>query len=301
MKKIFISIVFLSMLLTRCEAIGQTTSDTHDSLNSQLFNSDIFDDPAAILRLLDEGASVDARDKDGSTLLIQEAEYEGVAATVKVLLEHGADVNAKDKDGNTPLIEAAQHSDPDVVALLLEHGANVNVDINGIPAPLWAAIGGDDQHDASTRIQNATVLLEHGADFQSCGEDGVTPLMQVAQDDDMVPVLKLLLAKGARIDARDSTGETALYYAGGAEESMATLLDHGANIDTRDNEGKTPLMHAAEYGHRKTIAFLLARGAKVNSKDKHGLTALGYAMRSTYIKPSQKTRMIKLLRAHGAH
>jgi hypothetical protein len=44
-----------------------------------------------------------------------------------LLIERGADVNAKDKDGRTPLHSAAFYGHVEVVRLLLEHGADPNI------------------------------------------------------------------------------------------------------------------------------------------------------------------------------
>ena len=53
------------------------------------------------------------------------AAFRGNAAAVINLLEQGADVNARDKDGDTALMFAAFKGHTLVVALLLQYGANV--------------------------------------------------------------------------------------------------------------------------------------------------------------------------------
>src|ERR671913_2614223 len=53
------------------------------------------------------------------------AAFRGNAAAVINLLERGADVNARDKDGDTALMFAAFKGHALVVALLLQYGANV--------------------------------------------------------------------------------------------------------------------------------------------------------------------------------
>ncbi|KAI8686521.1 HET domain-containing protein [Fusarium keratoplasticum] len=72
--------------------------------------------------LLDEGADVEAKDKDGNTPLMHGA---WCLTTVKLLLARGADVNARSKHGVTPLMKAAFYKEnADVVKLFLEHGAD---------------------------------------------------------------------------------------------------------------------------------------------------------------------------------
>jgi ankyrin repeat protein len=53
------------------------------------------------------------------------AAFRGEAAAVLDLLERGADVNARDRDGDTALMFAAFKGHALVVALLLQYGANV--------------------------------------------------------------------------------------------------------------------------------------------------------------------------------
>lgn len=53
------------------------------------------------------------------------AAFRGNTAAVINLLERGADVNARDRDGDTALMFAAYKGHALVVALLLQYGANV--------------------------------------------------------------------------------------------------------------------------------------------------------------------------------
>ena len=59
---------------------------------------------------------------------------------VKLLLDRGADVRAKVKDGATPLRWPAQTGDLDVVKLLLDQGADANEKgHNDFTVLMWAA------------------------------------------------------------------------------------------------------------------------------------------------------------------
>jgi ankyrin repeat protein len=63
---------------------------------------------------------------------------------------------------------------------------------------------------------------------------------------------------------------------------LKVLLDKGADINAQDNRGDTALMRAvtnATSGDEtandlKAVTLLLARGANVNLRDKNGFTAL---------------------------
>jgi hypothetical protein len=90
--------------------------------------------------------------------------YFGLEAVVRLLLEKGADVEAKDKDGWTALRWAARHGHDGVMRLLLEKGADVEAkDNDGRTALRWAALDGLlHGHEAVVRL-----LLEKGADVEA--------------------------------------------------------------------------------------------------------------------------------------
>jgi len=79
--------------------------------------------------LLEEGADVNAKTKEGITALNRASE-KGHTKTVARLLEKGADVNAKDSDGWTALMWASRNGHKETVKKLLKEGADVNAKDN---------------------------------------------------------------------------------------------------------------------------------------------------------------------------
>ena len=57
--------------------------------------------------LLDRGAAVDAKDREGATALARAAQA-GKIALAALMIDRGADVNARAIDGSTPLFYAAE-------------------------------------------------------------------------------------------------------------------------------------------------------------------------------------------------
>ena len=76
-------------------------------------------------RLIDNGAEVNAKDKDGVTPL-HEAAMANAVEVAKVLIDNGADIKAKDKDGWTPLDWAKHEKVGMAVAELLINTAIAN-------------------------------------------------------------------------------------------------------------------------------------------------------------------------------
>jgi ankyrin repeat protein len=89
--------------------------------------------PVEVLRLLLESgaiASVNAKDNEGKTALIQAANYSQDVEVIRVLIEAGADVNQAAKDGQTPLMGAVAFGPIDgtrSIELLLKAGAKTDL------------------------------------------------------------------------------------------------------------------------------------------------------------------------------
>jgi ankyrin repeat protein len=99
-----------------------------------------------------------------------------------------------------------------------------------------------------------------------------------AQQGDVAAVAALLLA-GARVDAANKQGETALHKAAreGHAPVVTALLQAGARVDAADKDGVTALHEAAANGHAPVVAALLQAGARVDVADEDGDTALQMA------------------------
>jgi len=89
--------------------------------------------------------------------------------------------------------------------------------------------------------------------------------------------IKLLLARGADANARDSDGFTSLYWRAraGDDASIRLLLAHGANPNlTSYIRGSSPLGDASYFDHTQTALLLISHGADVNAAEYNGMTPL---------------------------
>ncbi len=77
--------------------------------------------------LLQNGAQLDLKDRDGKTALHLAADG-GHLEVIKKLVEKGQDVNRKDWGETTPLMEASGKGHTDCVNWLLENGAQVDME-----------------------------------------------------------------------------------------------------------------------------------------------------------------------------
>jgi len=116
------------------------------------------------------------------------------------------------------------------------------------------------------------------------------------------PIVTLLLKAGAKVNAENDFGETALDQAAqfGSKATLLLLLAHGANVAHRNAFGKTALHLAADSRDgANAVAILLAHGAAVNARDEEGKTPLGVALARSS-QEADRAAVIKLLRQHGA-
>ena len=123
------------------------------------------------------------------------------------LLEQGADVNARNKDGWTPLHVAAKEDAAATAGVLLKQKADVNARetlFGWTPLHLAAA-----KEDASA---TAEVLLQQKADVHAKDKFGWTPLHSAASNN-AHETAEVLLKSGADVNAKDNHGWRPLYWA----------------------------------------------------------------------------------------
>lgn len=105
-------------------------------------------------------------------------------------------------------------------------------------------------------------LLDQGCDLNDGDdEDGYTPLHAAALYH-QVEAARLLLARGAKVDAEDHNGSTPLFRAvnsyRGNPEMVQLLLQHGADPLHRNHSGFSPLAMAVSHQDDDLIRLLSA-------------------------------------------
>jgi uncharacterized protein len=314
----------------------------------------------SIKLLVETGAKIDAKENwQGQTALMWAAAQNNAAA-VRTLVSLGADKNERSKllsfpefkwetsgmvvtvlprGGWTPLMYAARDGAADAVAALADLKADLNAsDPDGTTALMYAII--------NAHFDTAAILIERGADPNVADSTGTTALYSAVDMHTMGPMLsrpspklvdkldsadivKMLIAKGANVNARlkrpiigrhhtptgdASLGEGTTPLARAAKSNdlqlMHMLIDAGADPTLTLKDRTTVLMIAAAGGavvgayavaipvteerSIEAIKLCLDRGVDVNAFNTNGATALHSAVQRG------AEKVVKYLAEHGA-
>jgi len=314
----------------------------------------------SIKLLLETGAKVDAKEQwQGQTALMWAASQNNAGA-VKALIDAGADKNERSKllsfpefkwetsgmvvtvlprGGWTPLMYAARDGARDAIAALADAKADVNAtDPDGTTALMYAI--------TNAHFDTAAVLIDKGADPNVADSTGTTALYSAVDMHTMGPMLsrpspklvdkldaadivRLLIAKGANVNARlkrpiigrhhtptgdASLGEGTTPLARAAKSNdlqlMRLLLDAGADPKLTLKDRTTVLMIAAaggavvgayavaipvtEESSIDAITLCLDRGVDINAFNTTGTTAVHAAVQRG------AEKVVRFLAEHGA-
>jgi ankyrin repeat protein len=179
------------------------------------------------------------------------------------LAEHGADLNALARyrgiGDATPLFCACWSSESLVlVRWLLDHGAAATDEC------LPAALGHLQRHGRAA-YDIAEALVAFGLTIDSGAGTGRTLLQAFAHQGDHRTVA-WLIAHGADVNARSSSGRTAVHYAAERNtgpKTLALLVAAGADLMARDAGGRTPL-EIAKLNEKSRLVEWIARRVRAN-------------------------------------
>lgn len=181
-----------------------------------------------------------------------------------------APVMAANADTVEDFFRAVANDNADGVRRYLQDGLNPNVTEkyrgnNGLIVALF---------EGSANVFDV-LLNAPGIDVDAKANNGNTALM-IAAYKGKLPAVLALLKKGAAVNRADWTP---LHYAaaGGRDDIVRLLLEKGAEIDARSPNRTTPLMIAAYEGHDSTVKLLLERGANIMLTNESGMSPIDYA------------------------
>lgn len=182
---------------------ADVNAKARDGLSPLMFAARYNRDPKVIALLVGAGAQVNAQDKSGNTPLMWAAYLTPIPAVLFALIDAGADVNAKNKYNATALMWAAGYnSNPEAVDALLRAGADAATkDVHGKRAADYIRENAKLKDSPVAGRLNEAGAGTYSGDFLQLCKLGTLREIQAA------------IRAGADVNARDTTGGTALMQA----------------------------------------------------------------------------------------
>lgn len=191
--------------------------------------------------------------------------------------------------GCASLGDAIQQNDVATVRTMLAEGASVNGPLDGGGKPPLVSAA-ELGHTEIVRL-----LLERGARIEAVDKDGDTALANAAWKGHAETV-RLLLQNGANVNSASAFRNTPLLLAvRRSSQTSRLLIENGADVRSANKDGETPLGSAAYNGLTDILGLLLDKGADIEAVDKYGDTALINASIKGY------TEAARLLIDNGAN
>ncbi len=233
-------------------------------INEELNNAVVASDEFRVRYLIKRGADINYLNKLGNGLLHQAARYRD-SKMLDILLSLNANPNLKDMNGKTPLIHATLSNHVPSIETLVKAGANLEIKERDQFNALSIAVG-------KKKFWAVLALIDAGADVNTTvGEKAMTPLMiictqhkskdrekNIIEGAEPVDIAKLLIEKGADVNATTSLDETPLMFAAANDNSplIGLLVQKKADMDAKTKDGKTALDIAKEHNHEGAVKSL---------------------------------------------
>jgi ankyrin repeat protein len=150
-------------------------------------------------------------------------------------------------------------------------------------------------HESVVRL-----LLERGAPIDATDENGEQPL-HLASHLGHTAIVEGLLGAGADVNAASHSGYAPLHMAAeqGQVQALKALLAAGADVAAVTDQGTTPLHWAAFHDRVEVAASLLRHGASTAAQDADGDTPVALALKRS--KEGQSSDVLELLKGLARH
>jgi ankyrin repeat protein len=210
--------------------------------------------------LLDRGADVNARARSRYSALMVAAQYQEGDAAINLLLDRGA--QAGPPEGAAPIFNAnpfslaAYAGNAKSLARLKAAGGQIDGAFIAIgtsrTTPMLGAFKFGD-------VEVIRTLLELGAPVDFADGNQITMLSRSVLNHEL-GLAKMLIDRGANVNATDKLGMTPLLWAASSDfgdpAMVELLLKAGAKADAKNRDGRTALELARAYKHDYLVPAL---------------------------------------------
>lgn len=230
---------------------------------------------------LDVEVDIDLTDYEGNTEHFRTSTGSCIEI-IELLLDKEANIDAVDGKNRTPLIWACINGHTDIAKLLIDKEAGINVSDNGgRTALIWASLNG--------HVDIVKLLLNKEVNIDATDDNGRTALISACFNGH-IDVINTPIDFASTNEEEyleflynENTTELTWVHINGHVDVVRILLDKGADIDAIDNDGRTAIISAAHvYDNIEIIRLLLKQKSRVDIVDNKGQTALSVATEKEY-------------------
>lgn len=236
------------------------------------------------LFLIENGA--ESKSINGNTTPLSWAAEKGYDKIVDALIEkYPEDIDIQDSCENAALIGAIRGGHRNIVLKLLSKKASVKTTNQFERTPLHVAA-----YYPKSNSEIVEDLITHGAEIDALDNERQTPLMLLARkfyasDEskvvEQIKIAKVLLEKGADINAKDDRDNTAfdlaIFWLGTA--FIRFLIKQNPDVMSHEESRDLRIFSIAKKGLTEVIKDLLEDGIDPNLQDKKGRTLLHIAIK----------------------
>jgi ankyrin repeat protein len=267
--------------------------------------------------LLNKGANIDIKNRNGETLLWSEFKKPWEKFNTKkiyFLLDNGANADLTSKDGEYLIfyiIEIIDTYDWKIreldLAKIIEKIKELDVKNENGDAALHILTKEKINHDYKTKLQIFKLLIENGANVNITNDEGKTPLLlSIGRREFQLEKVQILIKNGADVNHKDNSGISALARAFEEKilEIVKLLLKSGANINENDKSGVPLIFHYFDWTIRgyKPLSFQWlfdnVKGIDLNKKNKEGFAILHKLLSYNADKPGAGMTSVDLFKKY---
>lgn len=273
---------FIRALVVRGYCLETPGDEGRTPLHVAAFNGN----DTAVRLLVSLGARLEAKDEDGWTALHYAATRDN-PSTIQCLISLGAAEDAVSGAGLTVLDAAARNGKRDVFKLMRGRGAGAARKTKDNRMLLQMAVEGEDEEI----FRDVLAVTEDVNIFSAAG---TSPLISAALGQNL-SFVRLLIEKGANVNAAAPDGYTALHAVAARDDELLVeyLLGEGADPNANSPFFGTPYTVAVQ-SMAAVRNVLLQAGGDVSATGALGWSAIEYAQQNTTLRLELQMRTGKM-------